>query len=43
MENKNEEIKNEKNEDNISICSDNLMSTEYNTFENKKERFWSTS
>ena len=36
MENKNEEIKNEKNEDNISICSDNLMSTEYNTFENKK-------
>jgi hypothetical protein len=38
MENKNEEIKNEKNEDNISICSDNLMSTEYNTFENKKEK-----
>ena len=38
MENKNEEIKNEKNEDNISICSDNLMSTEYNTFQDKKEK-----
>ena len=39
MENQNEEIKNEKNDkDNISICSDNLMSTEYNTFQDKKEK-----
>ena len=39
MKSQNEEIKNEKNDkDNISICSDNLMSTEYNTFQDKKEK-----